>query len=348
VAAFRPDFEENFSVLEINPTIESMAQEQMTAVGVLTAGVLREVFLPEELSLESTRKHQTKILEWISKLPPTMKFGSLSHDDGLTLAQRRSIFLIHLNSLGALLLLYRRHLFYLSTRQQGGPWGLDGDVDEALHYAEDAVDVATHSARIVHLLLSEKAIFRRCWLVIYQSFSACAVLLFYVAQTRLHGAPGAQYEEELSQAEACLAALDFCAQGDTVARGYHSMLSFYYNALKASGDGTPKSSADGSDTTDGTDSSSNNSDRRTEPLSEQLVNGVCDIMDHPFESSWPTEFDETVPSTHASASTFVHQGRGREPGTDRAWYPDSTNVYADSPVFGGPFQWSANSIPPRS
>lgn len=341
MAAFRPDFEDHFSVPEINPTIESMAQEQMTTVGVLAAGILREVFLPEQLSLESTRKHQMKILDWIDKLPPTMQFGSLSHDIGLTLIQRRSIYLIHLNSLGAMLLLYRRHLLYLSTRQRDDPWGLDGDVDEALRYAEDAVDVATQAARVVHLLLSEKAIFKRCWLVIYQSFSACAVLLFYVAQTRLHGAPGVQYEEELSHAETCLTALDFCAQGDVVARGYHSMLSFYYNALKASSDGTPKSTAETSDTTaDGMDDFSDLPDRRIEPLSEQLVDGVNYIIDHPFKDGWPTGFDETVPPIHAPASISKHQGGDRESGT--------TNVYVDAPVFGGPFQWSANSIPPRS
>lgn len=40
-------------------------------------------------------------------------------------------------------------------------WELDGDVEEALGYAEDAVDSATQSAQILGLLLSEKTIFRR-------------------------------------------------------------------------------------------------------------------------------------------------------------------------------------------
>lgn len=351
VAAFRPEFEENFSVDEINPSIESVAQEQMTAVGVLSAGVLREVFLPDALSLVNTRKHQAKILEWIHNLPPTMQFGSLSHENGLTLVQRRSIYLIHLNSLGALLLLYRRHLFYLSTRHKDSEWTLDGDVGEAVRYAEDAVDVATHTARLVHLLLVEKIIFKRCWLVIYQSFSACAVLLFYVAQTRLHGAPGAQYEEELSHAAECLAALEFCAQGDPVAKGYHSMLSFYYNALKATKDDSPKiATADSVMNSSVDHSDSDNVNPMTETLSQQHLDGVGDILSHPFNYSWPSIAAEGAPTLSAPNSTN-HQTAAFESGTaDRPWDIGSThgNVYADSPVLGGPFQWSASSIPTPS
>lgn len=341
-------------MVEMNPSVESVAQEQMTAVGVLGAGILREVFLPEELSLVNTRKHQAKVLEWIRNLPPTMQFGSLSHaDSGLTVVQRRSIYLIHLNSLGALLLLYRRHLFYLSTRQRDGEWPLDGDVQEALRYADDAVDVATHTARLVHLLLAEKIIFKRCWLVIYQSFSACAVLLFYVAQTRLHGAPGTQYEEELSRAAECLAVLEFCAQGDVVAKGYHSMLAFYFNALKAAKDVSPKSPTGDAVMTNGVDHSSGsttddeNSATDMGTLSQRHPDGVGDILNHPFNYGWPSIAAEPAPALDAAAATNgQHQhAKAHDSGTaHRPWYPAPTNghVYADSPVLGSPFQWSTN------
>ena len=162
---------------EANPPVESIAQEQMTAIGVLTANVLRDVFLKSELSLVTTREYKGKIAGWFRGLPPTMQLDSLIHNSSLTIAQRRSIFLVHLNYLGALLLLCRRHVFYLATISRDDPWEMDGDMAEALGYAKEAVDVATQSARILGLLLSEKAIFRRCWLAIYQSFSACTVLL---------------------------------------------------------------------------------------------------------------------------------------------------------------------------
>ncbi|KAI1622892.1 hypothetical protein EDD37DRAFT_446928 [Exophiala viscosa] len=211
MAAFQPVFEESYAVVEDNPTIESLVQEQMTSIGVLTTGVLKDVFLKKQLSVVATREHKLKLAEWLSKIPAPMQLDSLTRNESLTTNQRRSVFLVHVNYLGALLLLYRRHLFYLSTTHQDVSWQLDGDMDEALAYAEDAVAAALHSALLLRSLMSERAMFKRCWLIIYQSFSACTVLLFHVAQKRLHGARPAEYEEEVSHAESCLDTFEYCS-----------------------------------------------------------------------------------------------------------------------------------------
>lgn len=146
---------------EDGPSIESLVQEQMTSIGVLTSGVLKDVFLKQQLNMVATREHKLKLAEWQRNIPADMQLDSLIRNGTLTTNQRRSGLLVHVNYLGALLLLYRRHLFYLSTTHRDMPWQLDGDMDEALGYAEDAVATALQSARLLHFLMSEKAIFKR-------------------------------------------------------------------------------------------------------------------------------------------------------------------------------------------
>lgn len=161
----------------------------MTGVGMLTTGLLKDVFLKEQLSLVATREHKLKLTEWLRKLPTAMQLNSLLRDQALTVPQRRSVFLLHLNYLGALLLLYRRHLFYLSTTHRGLPWRLDGDMDEALSYAEDAVATALQSARILRLLMSEKAIFKRVCLLLCRHIGETMIADLGVSSVLAHNIP---------------------------------------------------------------------------------------------------------------------------------------------------------------
>ncbi|KAI1612254.1 hypothetical protein EDD36DRAFT_420102 [Exophiala viscosa] len=316
MAAFQPVFEESYAVAEDNPTIESLVQEQMTSIGVLTTGVLKDVFLKKQLSVVATREHKLKLAEWLSKIPAPMQLDSLTRNESLTTNQRRSVFLVH----------------------------LDGDMDEALAYAEDAVAAALHSALLLRSLMSGRAIFKRCWLIIYQSFSACTVLLFHVAQKRLHGARPAEYEEELSHAESCLDTLEYCSQGDLVAKGYHEMLQFYYKALKtppvnaSSGTGkqSPHAKALGH-TTMQTSASHGGSLRPSE-----VANQVGDILNWPYQHGWPSDRHEIISSVEG---TDFLAGLGCGAPNDLA---ETTGLYYDSPIFGGPFQWSANTVPPPS
>jgi hypothetical protein len=364
VAAFEPGFEESITVVEENPPVESIAQEQMTAIGVITANILRDIFLRDELSMVTTREYRLQISDWFSNMPPIMHLDSLIRNSSLTVPQRRGIFLVHLNYLGALLLLYRRHVFHLATLHRDDPWEMDGDITEALGYAKDAVDVATQSARILGLLLSERAIFKRCWLAIYQSFSACTVLLFHIAQKRLHGCLPEEYEDELASAATCIRTLDYCAQCDAVARGYHDMLMFYYNALKtppgngATGpdsephtrDPNPNTSPDPMDECaieDGLDGLPRN------PTAHDLADGMGGILHDPYQYGWPEDGTETVSSVHISdpSSSVPWQSSSSYNNgvvADRAPKSAGPAVYADAPAFGGPFQWTASSIPPYS
>ncbi|KAK4944447.1 hypothetical protein LTR10_016121 [Elasticomyces elasticus] len=344
MAAFQPVFEESFVVAEDDPSIESLVQEQMISIGVLTTGVLKDVFLKEQLSVVATREHKLKLADWVRRVPAAMQLDSLTKNKALTSNQRRSVFLVHVNYMGALLLLYRRHLFYLATTHRDVPWQLDGDMTEALGYAEDAVATALQSARLLHLLMSERAIFKRCWLIIYQSFSACTVLLFHVAQKRLHGAGPVEYDEELSQSRSCLDTLEYCSQGDVVAKGYHDMLHFYYNALNTppvnacngTGEQLQHTEAFGHTTMHTLASRG----RSLHP--NDLVNRVGSILDWPYQHGWPSDRHEIISSVDG---TNIFPELGFEP---QITFASTTGLYYDSPVFGGPFQWSANSVPPPS
>ncbi|EXJ67556.1 uncharacterized protein A1O5_09569 [Cladophialophora psammophila CBS 110553] len=343
--AFQPGLHEPFAVLEGHPPFESIAQAQMTSICILTSGVLRDVFLPTELSLVATREYKIKIVDWLSKLPPIMQLESLMQDQDLTLVQRRCTFHVHLNYLGALLLLYRRHSLYLSTVHRDDSWELDGDVAEALDYAKDALDAATQSSRIFALLLSEHATFKRSWLLIYQSFSACTMLLFHVAQKRLHGVSPAQCEEELSSAETCLNTLEYCSEGDIVAKGYYDMLIFYYHALKITPEDEPAGTAHDSAMQEGLGLSSMDGparlERKTTP--DEIAEGVSNLSSHAFRHGWrdgmvppppPPQISDSVRRGFPEFTAGPHLGLSRD-----------TAIYRDAPVVGGPFQWSANSIP---
>ncbi|KAK5032870.1 hypothetical protein LTS07_004280 [Exophiala sideris] len=323
MAAFQPVFEESFVVAEDDPSIESLVQEQMISIGVLTTGVLKDVFLKEQLSVVATREHKLKLADWVRRVPAAMQLDSLTKNKALTSNQRRSVFLVHVNYMGALLLLYRRHLFYLATTHRDVPWQLDGDMTEALGYAEDAVATALQSARLLHLLMSERAIFKR---------------------KRLHGAGPVEYDEELSQSRSCLDTLEYCSQGDVVAKGYHDMLHFYYNALNTppvnacngTGEQLQHTEAFGHTTMHTLASRG----RSLHP--NDLVNRVGSILDWPYQHGWPSDRHEIISSVDG---TNIFPELGFEP---QITFASTTGLYYDSPVFGGPFQWSANSVPPPS
>jgi len=185
---------------------------------------------------------------------------------------------------------------------------------------------------------------RQCWLIIYQSFSACTVLLFHVAQKRPHGAGPAEYEEELSHSKSCLDTLQYCSQGDIVAKGYHDMLSFYYNALNTPPDNASKSTDKRSQHAEAVgDITAHTLASHGESLHpNELAKRVGGILDWPYQHGWPSDRHELLSSVEG---TDFLAGLGFEPQNTCA---GTTGIYYDSPVFGGPFQWSANAFPPPS
>src|SRR5947207_1350439 len=130
ICNYDPKYVENLLIEEPSPLRESIIQQEMANIGVINIGILRDVFIAEGISLVKIRSYMHKISHWLENLPPLMRINSLLDDEFLTLSRKRSTLLLHLNHLGALMLLHRHVLFYLARRPKDSEWDLDGSQDE--------------------------------------------------------------------------------------------------------------------------------------------------------------------------------------------------------------------------
>jgi hypothetical protein len=311
----------------------------MTSISLILVGVYKDVFLPKVLSIERTQQYRQKATQWLDNLPPIMRLSSLLRNEGLTRLQRRSIFLVHLQYLGVLLLLCRRHLFHLATIHQETSWELDGDVEDAMNFAGEAIEAAVETTRLMEILLSEQAIYKRCWMIIYQSFSACAILLFHAAQKNAHGCDASEYQHEMSKAEICLATLQFCASSDPIARGYYAMLSYYHDILKSMGSSQPQAqSMNGNLSGHSISSTPYHSISERQQHHEELAASIGEARRAPTDLDWPR-----VPDTAGRRNGFYSLGlRSDADEEDRSTRPVSGSAYVDSLIVSSPFQWSTN------
>ncbi|MCJ1312183.1 hypothetical protein MMC25_005857 [Agyrium rufum] len=219
-------------------THEDSIQLAMAKIGIIMSDCFRDIFLTEHISLRKILEYNERAELWLASLPEFMQLSSVSRqirEGAMTLAQYRSTLLVHLIFNGTLILIHRSVLFHLQKVDRNAAWVLDASQEEAVRCAEICVQAAMQTSQVVQLLLSEGAIFKRCWLVITQSFIAGAILLFHVAQMRLHGASRDDCDDFLDRIKTCLKALQFCSNSDRVAHDYLSMLSIYFRRLNDSG-----------------------------------------------------------------------------------------------------------------
>ncbi|KAK3359577.1 hypothetical protein B0T25DRAFT_102716 [Lasiosphaeria hispida] len=223
--------------MEIDHTSEvgEIVQAEMTKICMLKAEVLRMHLASKELTNAGIDSVMSALQDWHGKLPEQMHLSNLGRQD-LADQVRRSIFHVHLLYLGAIILLYRRVACqFVQSYRIGGQDGnstLDNEPRaRLLDHAEKGIVAARHSARILGLLLTERGIFKRCWLVIFQSHTACVVLLHSVAQKQIHKFPSSSWLDDLKLAQICLDTLDFCGTIDPVALRFHVRLSGIYGNL---------------------------------------------------------------------------------------------------------------------
>ncbi|KAH6988735.1 hypothetical protein EDB80DRAFT_175252 [Ilyonectria destructans] len=206
--------------------ISHIVQTEMTKISLLNADILRMHLSSKELTSQAMDSINKEIQDWHNQLPSQMHLANICRGD-LPVEARRSILATHLLYLGTTMLLYRR-----ITLQFVQSSGIDcGDdilsklfEDTFLNHADQAVTAARHSARILGLLHTEKGIFKRCWLIIFQSFTSCIVLLHSVAQKQVHLFPRSYWEDDLTQARICLNILSFCSTTDSVALKFQDCL----------------------------------------------------------------------------------------------------------------------------
>ena len=143
-------------------------------------------------------------------------------------------------------------------------------------FAERGVVAVENSARFLSLLSSEDGVFKRCWVVIFQSYSSCVVILHSAVQKQLHGFGRREWQEDLLElAKTCLSLLEFCGSVDRVAYKFHQKLTKLYDTVTANSVTSSASSADGRSNSTGTTQPTG----RLAYLFEKPSNGDTELLD---------------------------------------------------------------------
>ncbi|KAH6971648.1 hypothetical protein BKA56DRAFT_495126 [Ilyonectria sp. MPI-CAGE-AT-0026] len=206
--------------------ISHIVQTEMTKISLLNADILRMHLSSKEMTSQAMDSIDKDLQDWHNQLPSQMHLANLCRQD-VPVEARRSILATHLLYLGCTMLLYRRiaSQFARSSRIDDGhdiPWKpLE---DSFLNHADQAMTAARHSARILGLLRAEKGIFKKCWLIIFQSYTSCVMLLHSVAQKQVHLFHRSSWEDDIAQARICLDILSFCSTTDSVALKFQDCL----------------------------------------------------------------------------------------------------------------------------
>lgn len=153
-------------------TSSAVVQAEMTKISIINAEILRMHLMQPVISSEAMDSILKTLRDWHAKLPRQMLLKNLAGQT-LTDEVRRSIYHAHLLYLGALILVYRRIASEAARsvqvdRSTSSTKGVTVVLDQITRSrAQDGVVAARHSASILGLLLAEKGVFKRCWLVMY-------------------------------------------------------------------------------------------------------------------------------------------------------------------------------------
>ncbi|KAH6874296.1 hypothetical protein B0T10DRAFT_521993 [Thelonectria olida] len=212
--------------LDLSFTYATVVQTEMTKISLLNADILRMHLSSEEMTSQAMDSINKDLQDWHNQLPGEMHLANVCRED-LPVEVRRPILATHLLYLGTTMLLYRR-IASQFVRSSGIDHGHDilwkPFENKFLDHADQAVTAARHSARILGLLRAEKGIFKKCWLIIFQAYTSCVVLLHSVAQKQVHLFPRSFWEDDLTQACICLDILSFCSTMDSVALKFQGCL----------------------------------------------------------------------------------------------------------------------------
>ncbi|KAI9163768.1 nitrate assimilation regulatory protein nirA [Paramyrothecium foliicola] len=210
--------------------MEDIVQAELTKISILKVTVLRLHMAFKDISELTVESILGDLSRWYDELPPQMQLENLNGAD-LAVGLRRTIYYAHLLHLGAIMLVYRL-IAYKAQRVSAIDQHTEDPVDICFHrFAYRGVMAAKRSARILDLLLTDIGVFRRCWLVMFQSYTSCLTILHTVVQEQLHGVSRAVWEENLELTSKCLSVLEYCGRMDPVAAKFHQSLTGYYDRV---------------------------------------------------------------------------------------------------------------------
>ncbi|KAI1302600.1 hypothetical protein F5Y03DRAFT_361226 [Xylaria venustula] len=213
-------------------SISEVVQTEMTKIAVLKAKILHMHLAFKYLATEPLNSIIRDLQAWYEQLPPQMKLQSEPEHD-VPLEAKRSICHVHLLYLGAIMLLFRR--IVAENTRVGRP---DISLPILRHPSSDllskqgpnALIAANTSAKILKLMLDENSIFQRCWLIIFQSYTSCIIIMHSVLKNLISSwVPS--HRDETKNARSCLETLAYCGLADPVASRFHKKAQAIYNSV---------------------------------------------------------------------------------------------------------------------
>ncbi|GAB7353153.1 hypothetical protein MBLNU459_g3687t2 [Dothideomycetes sp. NU459] len=219
--------------------VTDLVQTEMVKIAVLKQNILFVDTSFDVSSLNAFDAVSRDLRQWYADIPVAMRLGNLLAVDNveITTEVRRTIYYVHLLALGAWMLLYRR------LASQDVTISTKAAQDKLVEYADEAIIAAEQSARILALLQTEDGIFQRCWICVFQSYSAGTMILYGVVQKYLSGR-GDKFDTEIDRATQCISILSYCGTSDTVAQQFHDILAPFLQTIKLAISGPPLAAFD--------------------------------------------------------------------------------------------------------
>ncbi|KAJ9655870.1 hypothetical protein H2201_008708 [Coniosporium apollinis] len=224
-----------------DPTsLDELIYAQTSQTEFMASGIAREAERMAKstghYAMESTNEFvfhcMAALAAWHQNLPPAMRLAHIISDESsiLTKAQRTRLFMVHMTYLDTIILLYRHLMAAVARRRLRAAQPSETYSPRVRIREDDFTSAARHLARFASLLGASDIVPRRCWLVIYKTFSACTVFVFTAAQKLLYNAPSG-VEADLALAGSCIATLERCSTAERVACEFLGALKPAYETL---------------------------------------------------------------------------------------------------------------------
>ncbi|KAF2737426.1 hypothetical protein EJ04DRAFT_488080 [Polyplosphaeria fusca] len=216
-------------------TVDEMIHIQTSKIGLVAAEIAKTLASPESVTRENIGMLAGKLEKWRLEVPLIMQMPTLTSNNppDMTLYQRRAILMVHIMYLGAVMFLFRQLLVAAAETQltDGAAWSLNLTVEEARNHRHECAVAAQQVVRILRLVSLDGTMTKRCWIMIYWSFSASIVLL-YSATNKLLGGTLEGVEDDLGYAKGCIDILEPCRSFEPVAQRYLDTLWPLYEQLR--------------------------------------------------------------------------------------------------------------------
>ncbi|EUC36217.1 hypothetical protein COCCADRAFT_2680 [Bipolaris zeicola 26-R-13] len=214
-------------------SINDMIHTQTSKINLIAAEVAKTLASPNLATEANITLLTRKLEQWRQDVPYNLQIPTLlsSEAQELNKYQRRAIFMIMY--LGTLVLLYRQLLVAAAGAQLSDEAAtpLNMSADDIKMYRRECSTAAQNIARILGLISFDGTLTKRCWIIIYWSFSA-AICLLFSATTKLMDGQTDGVEADLAYAKSCMDMLEPCKPCEPVAARYLETLWPLYDNLQ--------------------------------------------------------------------------------------------------------------------